>query len=185
MKTILVVSVTAFCSLFVNLSKAQTAATDNKLSETITFRPIPRGPSVLGVFEGRPPCLETARQLKIPIPDDCVKLKWDLVFYQDSVTLQPSTFTLHIVGGGDVVKQDGSSYQQKFLKGKWTIVKGLKSDPNAEIYALEFDNPKVRMHFFKGDENVLFVLDENKEFRIGNEDFSYTLNRVELVPGTR
>jgi len=184
MRNILVVSVIAFCSVFVNLSKAQTAAADNKLSQTITFRPIPKGPSVLGIFEGRPPCLETARQLRIPIPDDCEKLKWDLVFYQDSVTLQPSTFTLHIIGGGDVVNQDGGSYQQKWLAGRWAIVQGFKSDPNAEIYALEFDNPKVRLDLFKGDENVLFVLDENQEFRIGNADFSYTLNRVELIPGT-
>jgi len=185
MKTLLLVSVTACCSLFVNLSKAQTAAADNKLSQTITFRPIPKGPSVLGVFEGRPPCIEIAKQLKIPIPYDCVKLKWDLVFYQDPVTLQPSTFTLDIVGGGDVIKQDGGSYQRKILEGKWTIVKGLRSDPDAAIYALEFNNLKARLYLFKGDENVLFVLDENKAFRTGNEDFSYTLNRVELVPGTR
>jgi hypothetical protein len=33
MKYILVVFVTAFCSLFANLSKAQTAAVDNKLSQ--------------------------------------------------------------------------------------------------------------------------------------------------------
>jgi hypothetical protein len=185
MKIILVLSVTAFCSFFVNLSKAQTAAANNKLSQTITFRPIPKGPSVFAVFEGRPPCVKIARQLKIPIPNDCVKLKWNLIFYQHPVTLQPSTFTLQIVGGGDVVKQAGGSYHQKFLKGKWIVIKGLKSDPEAEIYALEFDNPKVRMYLFKGDENVLFVLDENKEFRIGNEDFSYTLNKVELVPGTK
>ncbi|HMH33129.1 MAG TPA: hypothetical protein VK543_08875 [Puia sp.] len=36
-------------------------------------------------------------------------------------------------------------------------------------------------YFLKGDENVLFVLDEKKQLRVGNEDFSYTLNRVELV----
>lgn len=185
MKNILIISVTACCSLLVNLSKAQTAAADNKLSQTITFRPIPKGPSVLGVFEGRPPCPEIAKQLNLPIPGDCEKLKWDLVFYRDPVTLKPSTFTLYIAGGGDVVKQEGGSYQRKILEGKWTIVKGPGSDPGAAVYALEFGNAKTRMYLFKGDENVLFVLDENKEFRVGNEDFSYTLNRVELVPGGR
>jgi len=185
MKTMLLVSVTVCCSLFVHLSKAQTAAADNKLSQTITFRPIPTGPSVLGVFQGRPPCSEIAKQLDLPIPPDCEKLKWDLVFYQDPATLQPAAFTLDIVGGGEVVKQAGGSYQRKILKGKWTIVKGLRSDPDAAIYALEFDSPKTRLYLFKGDENVLFVLDENKEFRTGNENFSYTLNRVELVPGSR
>lgn len=185
MKNMLVVSLTAFCSLFMNLSKAQTAAVDNKPSQTITFRPIPKGPAVFGIFEGRPPCPEIARQLKISTPADCVKLKWELILYQDVVTFQPTTFTLSIVGGGDVVKQDGGFYQQKFLEGEWTIVKGLKSNPDAEVYRLALGKPGAYFYFLKGDENVLFVLDENKEFRVGNEDFSYTLNRVELVPGNK
>lgn len=185
MKNTLIVVATAFCCLFINLSNAQTAAVDNKLSQTITFRPIPTGPDVLGVFEGRPPCAEIARQLKISTPADCIKLKWDLTFYQDPVTLQPTTYTLLLSGGGDVIKQaDGSSYQQKILKGKWTIIKGIKSDPDAEVYRLE-SGTEAYLYLLKGDENIFFVLDENKEFRVGNEDFSYTLNRVKLVPGNR
>jgi len=182
MKYILVVFVTTFCYLFVNLSNAQTAAVDNKLSQTITFHPIPKGPSVLGVFEGRPPCLEIARQLKISTTTDCVKLKWDLTFYRDPFSFQPTTYILHIVGAGDVVKQEGSSYRRKLLEGKWAIIKGIKSNPDTEVYQLELGKPGAYFYLLKGDENVLFVLDENKEFRVGNEDFSYTLNRVELVP---
>jgi hypothetical protein len=185
MKNTLIVITTVFYCLWVNLSKAQTAAPDNKLSQTITFRPIPTGPGVLGVFEGRPPCVEIARQLKISTPDDCIKLKWTLTFYRDPVTLQPTTYTFSLVGGGDVIKQqDGSSYRQKLLKGKWTIIKGIKSDPDVEVYSLALET-EAYLYLLKGDENILFVLDENKEFRVGNEDFSYTLNRVELVPGNK
>jgi hypothetical protein len=185
MKNSLIVVATACCCLLVNLSKAQTAAADNKLSQSITFGTIPTGPIVLGVFEGRPPCAEIARELKISTPADCIKLKWRLTFYRDPVTLQPTTYTLFLSGGGDVIKQaDGSSHQQKLLKGKWTIVKGIKSDPDTEVYRLELDT-EAYLYLLKGDENILFVLDENKEFRIGNEDFSYTLNRVKLVPGNR
>jgi hypothetical protein len=181
MKYILVVSVTAFCSLFVKLSKGQTEAPDNKLSQTITFHPIPKGPSVLGIFEGRPPCLEMAIQLEIATTADCTKLKCDLTFYRDPVTFQPTTYTLSIVGGGDIVKQEGGSYRQKVLKGKWTIVKGTKSNPEAEIYRLELSKTGAYFYLLKGDENVLFILDENREFRVGNDKFSYTLNRVELI----
>lgn len=177
--------VTAFCSLSGKLSTAQTAAVDNKLSQTITFRPIPKGPSVLGVFEGRPPCYGVAKQLKVSISAECIKLKWNLILYQDSVTLQPTTFALIVVGGGDVVKQaDGSSYRLKLIKGKLTISKGIKGNPAADVYGLEFESGAY-LYLLKGDGNVLFVLDENKEFRVGNEDFSYTLNRVELVPGNK
>lgn len=185
MKHTLIIIATGFCCLSANLSTAQTAAADNKLSQTVTFRPIPKGPAVLGVFEGRPPCHEVAKQLKVSIPADCQKLKWDLVLYRDPQTLQPTTYTLSLVGGGDVVKlADGGSYQEKLLRGKWTITRGIKSNPAAEVYGLE-TSPGAYMYLLKGNENVLFVLDEHREFRVGNEDFSYTLNRVELVPGKR
>lgn len=185
MKYILILMVTAFCSLSGNISTAQTAAVDNKPSKTITFRPIPKGPSVSGIFEGRPPCHGVAKQLKLSTPADCVKLKWNLVLYQDSMTMQPTTFALIIAGVGDEIKQaDGNSYRLKLIKGKWAISKGIQSNAAAEIIGLEF-SPGAYLYLLKGNENVLFVLDENKEFRVGNEDFSYTLNRVELVPGNK
>src|SRR5687768_1276469 len=116
---------TVFCSLLGNLSTAQTAAVDNKPSQTITFRPIPTGPTVLGVFEGRPPCKEVAKQLKLSIPADCERLKWNLILYRDPQTLQPTTYALIIVGVGDVIKHaDGTSHQEKLLKGKWIPGKG-------------------------------------------------------------
>jgi hypothetical protein len=185
MKYMLILMVTACCSLSGNHSTAQTAAVDNKLSQSITFRPIQKGPSVSGIFEGRPPCKGLAKQLKIATPADCEKLKCNLTLYQDPETMQPTTFALTIIGGGEVVKAaDGSAYLQKVIKGKWTISKGVKGNPDAVVYGLEFD-PGAYLYLVKGDENVLFVLDENKGFSVGNEDFSYTLNRVELVPGNK
>ena len=168
MKYILVLFITAFYSSFVNLSEAQTAGVDNKLSQSITSHPIPKGLSVFGVFEGRPPCQEIARQVDSPATAECTKVKWRLTFYQDSITKQPSNYQL--LG--------------RFLpaEGKWKIIRGIKSNPDAEVYQLELAKTGTYFYFLKGDENVLFVLDENKEFRVGNEDFSYTLNRVELVP---
>jgi hypothetical protein len=185
MKYCSILLATAFCSLSSEYSIAQTAAIDNKLSQSITFRPIPKGTSVFGIFEGRPPCNGLAKQLKISTPADCEKLKCNLILYQDPATMQPTTFALTIIGGGEVVKAaDGSSYLQKVIKGKWTIIKGTESNPAATIYGLEI-GMGAYLYLLKGDENVLFVLDENKVFSVGNEDFSYTLNRVELVPGNK
>jgi len=185
MKYIITAIASTCFSLFVNLSEAQTAAVDNKLSKTITFRPIPKGPTVVGVFEGRPPCQGITRQLKLATTADCIKLKCDLTLYRDQATSQPTTYTLSIIGGGDVVKMEGSSYRHKVLEGKWKIVQGAKSNPNAIIYQLSLGKPGDYFYILKGDENVLFILDENKEFRVGNEYFSYTLNRVELVSGKK
>src|SRR5882757_4679674 len=104
MKYILSIPAVIFFSLIVNFSKAQTASADNKLFHTITFHPIPKGPSVFGIFEGRPPCAGLAEQLKISIDADCVKLKCDLTLYRDPVTSQPTNFILSVVGGGNVIK---------------------------------------------------------------------------------
>jgi hypothetical protein len=159
MKYIIIVFVTSYYSLFVNISNAQTAAIDNKPSKTITRRPIPTGPSVLGVFEGRPPCSGIAKQLGITRDTNCEKLKCRLTFYRHPATFQPTKYILYIVGGGT-------------REGKWAIVKGIQSNPNAEVYRLEADTTGTYFYLLKGDENVLFILDENKDLRIGNEKFS-------------
>jgi hypothetical protein len=47
---------------------------------------------------------------------------------------------------------------------------------------LDLGKPAAYFYLLKGDDNVLFILDENKEFRTGNDEFSYILNKVELIP---
>lgn len=178
--------VTACCLLLVRLSPAQTAMADNKISQTITFRSIPKGPAVVGVFQGRPPCQGLTQQLGLQTDADCIKFKCSLTLYRDPATQQPTTYSLAIVGGGDVVKQaGGGSYREKTLEGKWSVAKGISSHPDAVVYRLEGGKPGADLYLLKGDDNVLFILDEKKAFRIGNKDFSYTLNRVELVAGSR
>ena len=180
MKTLLIIAASI---LFASFSKAQTAVADNKPSEAVSFQPIPGGASFFGAFEGRVPCTGVARQLKLSIPGDCEKLKCRLTLFRDSATLEPATFMLRIVGGGEIKWQDGHSYRLKELKGRWSVSKGLPSDPNAEAYTLNFDDPGMQLYLLKGDDNVLFALDEKKAFRVGNGEYSYTLNRVVLVPG--
>lgn len=185
MNTLFALFATTCCLLLVYLSPAQTAMADNKISQTITFRSIPKGPAVAGVFQGRPPCQGIMQPLSLQTDAGCVKLKCSLTLYRDPATQQPTTYSLFIVGGGDVVRQGGDSHREKTLEGKWTIAKGIPSNPDAMVYRLETGKPDQPLYLFKGDDNVLFVLDENKQFRVGNRDFSYTLNRVELVAGSR
>ncbi|RPD42010.1 hypothetical protein [Chitinophaga barathri] len=183
MKSSLIITITAFGLLQGHLSIAQTAAADNKPWQAITFQPIPKGPSFLGAFEGRIPCVGIVPQLKLKTAADCEKLKCRLVLFHDPSTMQPANFEFRIVGGGEVQWQDGHSYRLTNLEGKWSKEKGMPSDQEAEIYVLEPAAIQAKLYLLKGDNNVLFVLDENKGFRTGNENFSYTLNRVELVPG--
>lgn len=185
MKHFRTVCLVACCCLCVNILKAQTATKDNKLFKTITFHSIPKGPSVEGVFAGRPPCAGIVQQLKLTTDRDCAKLKCSVTLYRDSLTFQPAYYILSIVGGGDIVQQDGGSYRQKTLQGRWSIVRGTKSNSAAEVYSLQLGTPGDYLYLLKGDNNVLFILDSNKALMTGNEDFSYTLNRVELVAGKK
>ena len=109
--------------------------------------------------------------MKLPAGNDCIKLKWRLFLFQDK-NGQPTTYMLY-----------GTFYIDQTRQGTWKISKGTKSDPDAIVYELDPGQPGKTFYLMKGDENVIFFLDENKALRIGNPDFSYTLNRVKLVRG--
>ena len=150
--------------------KGQTAAADNKISESITYSDPPKGKDLYGVFEGRTPCMELSRKLRSGLPPDCDHLKWQLILYRDTLTLAPTTYQLMT-----------EMFDRRPLKGRWRITKGTKTDPAAVVYAFDYGVPGESLFLEKGDENVLFILDENRAFRTGNLDFSYTLNRVQKV----
>ena len=180
----IIIMIIAEC-IFANRAMTQTLAADNKPFQTITFRPIPEGPSIVGVFEGRPPCRELARQLGLQTDPDCEKLKWNIVFYRDPVSQKRTTYTLSIVGSGELIKQEGSSYRWQQIKGRWESLKGIAPYPEMEVYRLQLNNRGNDLYLLKGDNNVLFILNKDKSVMTGNEDFSFTLNRVELVAGKK
>ena len=160
---------TAFC-LFAYNASGQTTATDNKVSESVTFSAMPKDPTVYGIFEGRSPSLGVNQQLGGGLPSDYDHLKWQLILFRDTVTLKPTTYRLTT-----------EMFDRRPLKGKWRIAKGTKTNPAATVYVLETSLPGKSICLLKGDENVLFILDEKLAFRVGNRDFGYTLNRVQKV----
>jgi hypothetical protein len=165
MKTILFYVLSAL--LLSPMVKAQTAAADNKVQPSIAFSAFPKGADVYGIFEGRTPCEEVARQLTNKVPTGCVQLKWQLILFQDSVTHQPTTYALYI-----------GLYGREALTGTWKIEKGIPSDRSAVVYALDYHQSGKALYLLKGDENILFVLDESRAFRVGDLHYNYTLNRV-------
>jgi hypothetical protein len=146
---------------------AQEARQTNVPIKTTSRTPVANGPSVVGVFGGRFPCSEIAKDWMIAVSPECWKVKWRLTLYQDSTTHQPTTY--HLLG---------TLNRSVARDGKWTIVRGIKTDPEAVIYQLDSDKPEVSIYLLKGDDNVLFILDQQRNYRVGNENLSYTLNRV-------
>jgi hypothetical protein len=137
-------------------------------SSTNFWRTTPRsGPNVHGYYEGRSPCQEISRLLGVSTSDDCIKVKWQLILYRDPVTHVPTTFAL-----------GGLAWRNPPKTGKWFIVKGTKENPDAEVYQLDTEDQNGFLSFLKADDNILFFLDQNRELLVGNEQFSYTLNRA-------
>jgi hypothetical protein len=117
-------------------------------------------------FDGRTPCLDLARDHHLAVAPDCFKLKWRLILNRDPETLVPTTYTL---------KRTGS--RQADIVGKWAMIQGVPSNPQAIIYQLDPDKPEKALSLLVGDENVLFFLNKEKQLYVGNGDFSFTLNR--------
>ena len=161
MKNIIALFIASFVALH---SGAQIISTSNQPSQVYPGGGIATGPHVYGVFAGRTACQEFMKELNLDASPECIKRKMYINFYQDPATGKPTTYETKGMG-----KWSG--------KGKWFILQGTPTDPRAIVFQVELD-AKTSLFLLKGDDNVLFILDRNKNFLVGNGKFSYTLNRA-------
>ncbi len=131
------------------------------------------------VFTGRSPCQEMAQDLNHPVASDCFKLKWLLTLQRDPKTLIPTTYKLR----GTLYYNDNNGTEHS-REGKWKVIRGTKTNPNAVVYQLDAFGADGPISLLKADPNVLFFMRKDGSLLIGNEDFSYTLNR-DANRGTR
>ena len=110
----------------------------------------------------------------------CVLVEWKLTLYQDPATLKPTHYKL--TGINRFVVKETNMYSQPGTKaeseGKWTIVRGTKTNPNAVLYRLNADKPELSLDFLKLSDNLIHILDHDGRLMIGNEFHSYTLSRA-------
>jgi hypothetical protein len=126
-----------------------------------TDQTVDKGPLV---YEGRTPCSELPQILGLKKSEACNKMKWYFLLYTDSITNKPSYFLMAGIG-----------YRKETMaKGNWQMV----TDQNGNIsYQLYFNKWAHPLTLLKGDDNILFFTDNHGRLLVGNEDFSYTLNR--------
>ena len=139
--------------------------------QTTSAPPITTDSLIVGVFDGRTPCNPALRELNGISATGCQIIKCRLTLYQDIKTHEPKTFQLQTiyVGKGDT---------RYTSTGKWKMSKGTKTDPEAIVYQLDPDSGKPQtLEFIKADDNILFLLDKDRNFLVGNDYSSYTLNR--------
>jgi hypothetical protein len=139
-------------------------------SESYKLSPLASGPDVFGVFEGRTPAQGIARDLKIDTEPNRFKVKWRVTLYQNPETKAPTTY-----------KVESSFHREARREGTWSVVKG----EGGEGYHLAAAKAEPALRLRRGDDNVLFFLGANHEPKVGNEDFSYTLNRRAPASGGR
>lgn len=116
------------------------------------------------VFEGRTPCQELSALLQLNKSDACNKMKWYVIFYTDSITGEPSYYL-----------KGGMKYRKETMdRGKWRI-DSLKN--GHVIYRMDPDNGGLPVYLLKADDNLLFIIHPGGHLLVGDQNFSYTLNR--------
>ena len=134
--------------------------------EPRTISPVSKGPNVSGVFEGRTPCHGIARELAAAVRPGCWKLKWRVTLLRDPRSYEPTTY-----------KVEGTLYGSHAREGQWLTTRGTADDPKAMVYELLPRSQHRRILLLKGDDNVLFLLDQSRRPLIGTAQNTYTLDR--------
>ena len=141
--------------------------------KVITPEQISTDSDTVAIFEGRTPCNAALLEINDISANGCQIIKCQLVLLQDVNTHSPATFILRTVyvGKGD------TKYS---VTGKWKLMRGVANDQAAIVYQLETDSnkPKTPILLLKADNNILFFLDNDTSFLVGNEYCSFTLNRA-------
>ena len=147
-----------------NLNKS----TDVKNDEILWVSDVSDHKETEMVFEGRTPCQPFANEHpEMNVSETCFKLKWKLILKRNPKSLEAEDYKLRKVVDGRPLE----------VTGHWKIMHGLPDRPNAVIYVIEPDNPAESFAFLAADDNILYFLNKEMLPFIGNEDFSFTLNR--------
>jgi hypothetical protein len=155
------------------------------ISLSATPSPIPTGPNIRAIFEGITPCSRETRPLpQIPADTNCEQMIWKVILYQDPATETPTTYILESTYG---VPQPNTTGLEEggtpiAMEGKWAIVIGTKTDPEAEVYQLYSGDSQIAVSFLKMSEDILHVLNGDQTMMVGNGAWSYTLNRTDNGP---
>lgn len=142
--------------------------------------------SLKKIFEATTPCNdEVKKMLGIPADFKCEMMKWSLTLSSDSKK-DPSSFRLIYTFGLGKQGSRGFTAGAKTVefKGKYATEK-RNSKNGADIITLMADNSPFTLSFSQPSQNLLHLLDKNKQLLNGTAAWSYTLNSTEPVTSSR
>ena len=66
--------------------------------------------------------------------------------------------------------------------GQWRTTVGRRANPRATVYQLHATDPHRSLSLVKIDENLLHLLTHDGQLIVGNDSWSFTLNRAPKQP---
>jgi len=125
------------------------------------------------VFDGRMPCYAPLLALSGKTTTGCTLVKCRIIFFSDKNSDDPASIKLYSI-------HVGTGNTRYVATGKWITTRGTKADPNCTLYKLQFEygGQQRNLVLLKGDDNVLFLLDDQLNCMSGNDYCSFTLNRI-------
>lgn len=164
---------TAAWSFTLNNTNPVAVSPGNFFTKDLSSTGIISNTDTAGVFVGRTPCNESLLKLNSITANGCQIIKCRLILLQDRKTQSPSGFVIQTiyVGKGD------NKYS---TTGKWKLTQGFAADPKAIVYHLvpEGPQPGNKLLLLKAGDDILFFINNESQFLVGNEYSSYTLNRA-------
>ena len=137
-------------------------------------------PRVMAQFVGSTPCDALPRELlDIAATSNCERITWELTLFTNSDIPLPLTFTLVTTYGMQAHNSSGfiGGGERKTLEGKWIKIKASKDNRGALVYELKSSEGHESITFVSVSENLLHLLNKNKQLMVGDASWSYTLNR--------
>jgi hypothetical protein len=129
------------------------------------------------IFEGTSPCTNDTRSfLQIPTSEKCDIVKWRLVLNYDQQGNQPAEYTLTREYIYHIDNSTSKSQGAATIKGRWEILKGIPSLPEAILYRLH--NGNASLTFIMVDENLMHLLAPDNSFSAETSVESFTLSRT-------
>jgi hypothetical protein len=143
------------------------------------------GTSLDSEFVGSTPCDALPRDfLKIPSNAACECIRWQLTLRADDVAGSGGTYALVTVHG--IAETNGTGFFQGGTKtetrGNWTTTVNRRANPHSTAYRLQVTDPHRSLSLLKIDENLLHMLTFDGQLMVGNDSWSYTLNRTPKQP---
>jgi hypothetical protein len=119
----------------------------------------PAGSVRFGIFEGKVPC------------SGCERVKMRLTLHRDELDDAPTAYVLERI-------EVGQGNDRLISRGTWAATAGPPTAPCATVVALDGGPDDFSRYLLLGT-NLLLVLDQDLEPRVGNEVHSFTLSRTD------